>query len=468
MNSLTSAFYDVMYQYRLPFSPEGVEANLNVWNENKAPLLELLRRHPNWNEQELAVVFDFSEGRGIDHNSVDENKFEMLMLAQEAGLSDGDLSDFQAALNAATADYATVPDVSRLETIRARGRIKCAGGQKASRIINRLCVKFGLDQYQVQRIQGEHSDNPTSVSVKPYNSVFARLADSLNPIQIPKTGILSVHPCDFLEMSSKKNTWYSCHRLNGGGYCVGCQSYMGDDVSMIFFTVDEDIKADFYRAPRLTRQIFCYKNGMLLQSRLYPRNDGETQKLYRGIVQGAIARCLGVPNLWNIKTSPNEFKSFLKTCEDSLHYPDYKNDYGTVSLLNGTPLEENLTIGSRSLCTCCGRPHSNASSLKCRACEPVVVCKECGKSVSQPTAHYMNEAYYCGECSLRCGACGTWVHSAETHCVTDRNGITLHLCERCYESVTGSCEQCGSHVICQLVGGSRFCARVDYVAADAA
>lgn len=119
MDSLTAAFYDVMYQYRLPFSPEGVAANLTAWRENKTPLVELLRRHPNWNEQELAIVFDFSESREIDHNSVDENKFEMMMLANDVGLGDSELSDFQAALDAVTADYATVPDAGRLDTISA-------------------------------------------------------------------------------------------------------------------------------------------------------------------------------------------------------------------------------------------------------------------------------------------------------------------------------------------------------------
>ena len=204
MDSLTAAFYDVMYQYRLPFSPEGVAANLTAWRENKTPLVELLRRHPNWNEQELAIVFDFSESRESDHNSVDENKFEMMMLANDAGLGDSELSDFQAALDAATADYATVPDAGRLDTIRTRGHIKCAEGQKASRIINRLCCKFGLDQYQVERIQGEHGDNPTTVMVKPYNAIFARLADSLNPVQIPKTGILSVFPAIFWRCPARK------------------------------------------------------------------------------------------------------------------------------------------------------------------------------------------------------------------------------------------------------------------------
>ena len=50
LDPLTTAFYDVMYQYQLPFTPEGVAANLNTWRESKTPLVELLRRHPNWNE----------------------------------------------------------------------------------------------------------------------------------------------------------------------------------------------------------------------------------------------------------------------------------------------------------------------------------------------------------------------------------------------------------------------------------
>ena len=468
MDSLTAAFYDVMYQYRLPFSPEGVAANLTAWRENKTPLVELLRRHPNWNEQELAVVFDFAESREIDHNSVDENKFEMIMLAHDAGLDDIKLSDFQAALDAATADYATIPDASRLETIRTHGRIKCAEGQKASRIINRLCVKFGLDQYQIERIQGEHGDNPTTVMAKPYNAIFARLADSLNPVRIPKTGILSVHPCDFLEMSSQKNSWQSCHRLNGGGYRAGCQSYMGDAVSMIFFTVDDDVKADFYHAPRLTRQIFAYKDGLLLQSRLYPNNDDETRKLYRGLVQNAIAQCLGVPNLWNVKSKPDESRAFLETAEHSLHYPDYEYSYGLVSLLNGTPTDRKLTIGSRSLCTCCGQPHNDSSSLKCGTCESVIVCKECGSTVSRDSAHYMDDAFFCRDCVAQCELCGSWIRGAEVHQAISRSGRIVRLCEHCHTSATGTCDLCSSREICQIINAGRFCPHTEYAVAAAA
>ena len=183
-------------------------------------------------------MFDLSEQRQLDRACVDETKFEMLALAEEAGLTGERLEEFRDALDAATADYATVPDESRLPVIRNRGHIKCDVGMKASRIINRLCAKFGIDQYETERELG-HGETLHTARVKPYNAVFARLADALNPVRISKTGVLSVHPCDFLEMSAKKNAWHSCHCLADGGWKAGCQSYMGDGVSMVFFTVDE-------------------------------------------------------------------------------------------------------------------------------------------------------------------------------------------------------------------------------------
>ena len=51
MDHITEAIYNVMYQYRLAFTPDGVQANLDLWRQQKTPLLELLRRHPNWREQ---------------------------------------------------------------------------------------------------------------------------------------------------------------------------------------------------------------------------------------------------------------------------------------------------------------------------------------------------------------------------------------------------------------------------------
>ena len=52
LSELKNEFYEVMYKYEKSFSEEGVMANLTAWQTAKADLLSLLRRHPNWNEDE--------------------------------------------------------------------------------------------------------------------------------------------------------------------------------------------------------------------------------------------------------------------------------------------------------------------------------------------------------------------------------------------------------------------------------
>ena len=225
MDELKQQFYEVMHKYQKPFSEEGVTANLTQWYEQKQGLLQLLRRHPLWNEKELAIVFRVEERREIDRITVDETRAAILELGRRACADDTVYENFETALRAATADYARIPNEYRLDTIRQYGGIKCAPGQKASRIINRLCLKFHLDQIEEEAEAGE-PDNRYMRTVKPYNALFARLADALNPAHIEKTAVLSIHPCDFLEMSNRDNTWSSCHCLEGGGYRGGPAYYI--------------------------------------------------------------------------------------------------------------------------------------------------------------------------------------------------------------------------------------------------
>ncbi|WP_326975272.1 hypothetical protein [Caproicibacter sp. BJN0012] len=457
MNALTNAFYEVMYKYRLCFSAAGVETNLSVWRQNKEPLLRLLRQHPGWNEEELAIVFDLSERREINRDSVDENKFELLLLSEQIDMTQEQREDFHAALDAATADYACVPHEDKLETIRQRGRIKCAPGQKASRIINKLCLALGFDRYEIEKVQsvGDGAAAPTVKMVKPYNAVFARLADSLNPVVIPKTGILSIHPCDFLEMSNRDDSWHSCHCLADGGWKGGCQSYMGDGVSMIFFTVDEDVHSDFHKAPRITREIFCYNDGLLLQSRLYPANDADTRDLYRSLIQGAIAKCLDAPNLWITKKELGEIQGYWETAENSLHYPDYDNGYATLSFLKGWGEYGHLLIGSPSHCLCCGQIHTNNNRLKC-GCDPVVVCKSCGETVPEPQSNYLDGAFYCNNCVHTCAACGRLIRD-DMYPAFDRSGQRVEICQDCYTAMMETCSRCSVHTACTAFHCNPFC-----------
>ena len=74
--------------------------------------MQLLRRHPLWNEKELAIVFRVEERREIDRITVDETRAAILELGRRACTDDTVYENFETALRAATADYA--PDTERV------------------------------------------------------------------------------------------------------------------------------------------------------------------------------------------------------------------------------------------------------------------------------------------------------------------------------------------------------------------
>lgn len=431
MEELKKAFYEVMYKYQKSFSEHGVMQNLNAWAEGKSQLLSLLRRHPNWNEKAKAVVIEFKEGREIERDTVDEIAFTMLSIADRV-IGESDRALFCTAFNAAVHEYSKTLSEETLEIIRQNGGIKCAVGQKTSRIIGKLCRKFGLE------------------SCEDYERIYARLSDALNPLQIEKTAVLSVHPCDFLEMSSSSNTWTSCHNLATGKYQSGSLSYMTDEVSMIFFTVDPDVTESFYRAPRRTRQIFIFKDNCLYQSRLYPNEDEDVFTQNREIVHKILAGCLGVPNLWVLKSNCKNVNC-CESAKGSAQYPDY--DFcGNLSYIKGTTSIAHMVIGKPPLCVCCGRPFRAFKSIKCD-CEKTVVCQDCGRTVPINRAVYDEGAFHCSTCRHICAKCKRAI-SDTVYPAFDRKGNPVEICFECYQTATEPCAFCSVKGVCSIIGGS--------------
>lgn len=438
MNEIVKAFYDVMYKYQKYFSQKGVEKNLNAWANNKGELINLLRRHPNWNEQELSIIFNLSESREIERDIVDECVFALNELVAESNLTHEQRENFETSLRVATYEYSKFISDDNIEIIKVRGNIKCNSAQKVSRIIGKLCTQFGINHH------------------KSYNSVFARLADAFNPLVIQKTAVLSVHPCDFLEMSNKDNSWNSCHGLESGTYQAGCLSYLADAVSMIFFTVDDDVKEQFHKHPKRTRQVFCYTDNLLLQSRFYPTDNNEQFTQYRSLIQKAFTDCLGIPNFWVLKTKYNETKECYTITEGSRQYHDY-DDYAKVSLIKGAETHGDLSIGHPSLCVCCGESYTYGR-LKCD-CENLVVCVDCGETVPASNARYMDDIYSCNSCSHICAMCNITVRS-DMYPAFNREGHLLEVCHSCYSDMTSTCGTCSISSVCNMISGARFCRRV--------
>lgn len=168
MDELKQQFYEVMHKYQKPFSEEGVTANLAQWYEQKQRLLQLLRKHPLWNEKELAIVFRVEERREIDRITVDETRAAILELAHRACKDDSSYEKFETALRAATADYARIPKEYRLDTIRQYQQkglylavLSSPGGVHKSTIpdiifeINKPLLIFGHSQIGLSVIIGK-------------------------------------------------------------------------------------------------------------------------------------------------------------------------------------------------------------------------------------------------------------------------------------------------------------------------
>ena len=226
---------------------------------------------------------------------------------------------------------------------------------------------------------------------------------------------------------------------------------MTDDVSMIFFTVDPDVTECFYRAPRRTRQMFFYKDSCLYQSRLYPQGSDEITEQNRSLVHKIFAACLGVPNLWILKTKRNELDCCI-TGEDSAQYADY-DYYGNLSFLKGTPKIAKLVIGMKPICVCCGLPFvSSHAGIKCD-CQELVVCQDCGRTMPKRQTRYVENAYHCNACLHICGSCGRAVHDT-MYPAYDRRGRLIEVCGECYNTSRQPCFACSVRNICAIVGST--------------
>lgn len=460
MDTLINQFYDVMHKYQKAFAKVGVLKNLDEWRQNKEQLRELLRRHPNWNEREQAVEIMYDEVRDIDSSCVREAVFEMKELADLAGLAGEPRRHFEIALEAATGDYQRVPAEDRLSTIRVYGEIDCAPGQKASRIVNRLCLKFGLDRYTEEKQEKGPDGTVITRTVHPYNAVFARLSDALNPGSVQQKALLSIHPCDFLEMSNTDNSWHSCHNLEEGEYQGGTLSYMCDEVSMVFYTVNNDVMQDFHKVPHITREIYCYSGGALLQSRLYPSDRADQRERYLELVQNVIAECLGVPSEWATQAVPDGDGKFWRSGEGSRQYRDYDYGYAIVSLLQNTELRSNeiFTIGRKAYCVCCGEELRHYDSIDCGRCHSRVICKGCGRELDERDVNYDEEerAYYCNDCRPVCSQCRRGIEGTVFHALWHGN-VPMQMCQSCYEKLTAPCRGCTTSQTCRVIGGHEFC-----------
>ena len=280
-------------------------------------------------------------------------------------------------------------------------KAKAVAGQKVSRIVNKVYTLAGLQ------------------TDREFNQEFAKYSDGINPITFTRHTILSCHPVDYLTMSFG-NSWASCHTIDkhnkrgmpndySGCYSSGTLSYMLDETSFVYYTVDNKYNGNEYELQdKINRNMFHIGEDKLVQGRVYPQTtDGETgiYRQIREITQKVIADCLEAPNLWKNFKGIDDCRYAISST--GTHYPDYTNfEDCNVSYLKNETDEINknkIIVGHYPICPNCGKEHSHQEAVECENCyNDQKSCYNCGYHYDEGDMHYIDGDWYCEDCCFYC------------------------------------------------------------------
>lgn len=237
--------------------------------------------------------------------------------------------------------------------------VKLVPGMKTSRAMNKVCAHYGIDK------------------LPKYNKLFAEYADMVSDLKRKLKFFISLNPLDYLTMSFGVN-WSSCQTIDrsnirqmpnsySGQYCNGVLSYMLDSTSMITY-VHNDIPENIEEG-KIYRNMFHYKNELLIQGRIYPQgNDGATDlySIFRGFVQQEMSKMLGMKNEW--KQKPYRCGDYTSSIGN--HYRDYThfNDCNISCPTERTCTDNIISIGHHGVCPVCGTTMHAGSSNPRRLC----------------------------------------------------------------------------------------------------
>lgn len=447
------------------FTTGGIKANVKEWFYKKETLFHILRNHPMWNEEAKAIIFLRDEVRGSDLSAFKRDINELVAYTSRK-IIENELEQskmFDAVISLLSQSASREISEREAELINRLGYYKeMRSGMKRSRVINTVFKEYPIGddrKIDATKFTDEHEEGDRNYLS--YNKLFAKVADDTNPLKIKRITVLSVNICDFLLMSNG-NSWSSCHFINSSGAYSGCYkagtlSYSNDGTSMVFYTLSSDYNGNqWFFEPKITRQMFFYQNGNLLQSRLYPKGcdaEGEDYKDYRAVVQDIISNCLGVPNLWK-KLDGDEWPGISTYC-DSFHYKDYE-EFPSECVMSYNKefkdeIDEGIEIGGRSYCVDCGNERAyygddDCRELQCDCCATSNRCERCGDYCDRDEMHEIDGYWYCEDCCFWCDIHEEWEvrydygHDCRNEvCI---NGSWYTMCDDALEDKVFYCEEC--------------------------
>ena len=430
-NKLAGEFYDTLRENGWYPSRNACDDIVKQSWDAKKNLRQLLSKHPHWSEQDQAIILTITQSLSGEKGV--EGAYKDFWCLDEVA-SCGPTAGMALAEACLWSLDGKVTQEALLSLQKAS--IAAVAGQKLSRVITQWAKTRGIGKS------------------KEYSSASQKLFDALAKKSVERKAVLSINPVDILLMSNG-NSWDSCHSIVAGEeheHRAGPMSYILDETSMIFFTVSPDCD-NIHQQGKITRQMFHYDNGLLIQSCLYPdctKRNWIDQ--YRNIVQTAIAKCLGVRSRWKFDRRQQNVAAATCTVADSVHYADYNPPSGAhnnctksclVSLRDALSYADScVNIGSPGMCIECGGVIHETDRLAC--CRDSR-CDYCDSWLSPgDTVYHIEDCVFCEDCVLRCHGCRkVYPPDASFRFAVMSDGTTGKFCESCCSSVCENCDQCG-------------------------
>lgn len=451
----------VLERYDWPTSSLAIEKIVDTYLENKKSLIELFSKHPSWKPDKLMIAFDTTVDREIDISVI--NKFFDIIYKRKP-------RDFKWTSTLDRLYSYNCKEVSHQLAAKVNNdypELKIVAGMKTTKAVQKILLSLEADKFL-----GTYTNR--GVEKKVWDREYAAYCDALNPLQIVRHTVVSLHPVDYL-LSSNGNSWSSCHTIdkcNPNGYsgcnCSGTLSYMLDPSTIVFYQVDEKYKGEDYELqPKIVRQMFHYGDGVLIQGRLYPQcNDGKNSlyKPTRAILQSIISTCLDVPNLWRKKGGTNICDHFINS--RGTHYLDYihQSECNVSRLIDLLPDEEDnrkVIVGHKPICPECGNEHTRKEYLHCSSCGDYggheYRCTNCGAGLDEDDVIWVNGEPYCCECTRYCDVCEEYHLEEDCHYYDE---LDRYVCDSCIEEYFTHCT-CGHYEnngdVIQDVHGNTYC-----------
>lgn len=468
--AIVNEMAEVLSSRYYSYEKNHLEVIVNEWFARKNGLIDLLSKHPLWNPEKFLIQFDVDMERSICLTEI-YNFTDWLMKAANI------THDYWAIVQSREYkiyefirkkvhnqffDESMADDIERINELNENFKLRT--NMKSSKAIGKICREEGWD-----KLEG-------------FNQKYAALCDCLSPLKITRHTCISLNPIDYLLMSNG-NSWNSCHDIGESGdsgcYSSGTISYMLDEHSFLFYTVDASYDGNRIELePKIQRQIFGYNDEVIIQSRLYPQsNDSGAKAVYddiRAIVQKVISDCLDKPNIW-IK-SKNDVRRVVEHGYGATCYPDWEYLGNLCSISTHKEREDGkefrkIVLGAEPICITCGCRHGENESISCCENGHYCTCEDCGERIYEDDAYWVDGSPYCCDCVTYCEDCNEYVRNQDAReidgvyvcdwCVEHRDyyecsecGEIHHidylnyvgdelLCEDCYAHCTLDCEECG-------------------------